>query len=186
MNNRILLHGAAMVYNGCTYLFIARTGGGKSTLSLFLHKRGWGYLSDDQIEIDSETLITHGSYKAIDLRKSSMALLSNMKLLRSDEVVIDATPGRERYMYYPPLCSGNEYPLGTVFFLERWGKGNCLSPLSKREAMQMLMLNSIYPVAVSGVFVRSIGRIAERVRGVFRYSDMAYIAQTIERQEAEG
>ena len=186
MTNNVILHGAAMIYNGCTFLFISHTGGGKSTLACFLSKQGLGYLSDDQVEIDPETMIITGKYKSIDLREGGFELLKRANLLQNNEVCFDPTPGRERYKYLPPRSLNPQYPLGPIYFLERKEQGNVIVPLTKSESMQRLITNSIYPVDVSGTYIRNIKKIAEHVQGVLRYSDMTYILRIIEKWDRNG
>ncbi len=48
-NDGLVLHGSAVEYEGRVYVFVAPSGGGKSTTAKILEKHGWRHVADDLI-----------------------------------------------------------------------------------------------------------------------------------------
>ena len=67
--NLTAFHGAAVEFKSKAFVFLAPTTGGKSTLSSYLVHRGCGYLSDDCILIDPQTMCVQPSPTPIQLRE---------------------------------------------------------------------------------------------------------------------
>jgi hypothetical protein len=63
------LHAAAVEVNGKAFLFVAESGGGKSTTVWALLHHGFGYLSDELAPIDLSTLEVHAYPRALCLKR---------------------------------------------------------------------------------------------------------------------
>lgn len=177
---RILFHGAAMAKDGCACVFLCPTGGGKSTLSVYLYKNGYEYLSDDRVEIAAETQTVTGRYKPIELRPGGYMLLRSMGILSEEEADFDASPGRERYRFFPRRAKDASVPLGEIFLIKRTDKKNCAKPIEKSEAIRIMMENAAQPVPVSGDYLRALSLLSEKLRKEISYCDMDFLKEIID------
>ena len=113
--DRVLMHGSCVAVDGAAYLFIARSGTGKST-----HTRLWRKLLGDRAVMvnDDKPLVQVAEGKAI----------------------IYGTPwdGKHR------LSSNVAVPLQAICILER-AEENSICPLTREEALPMLLQQSYRP-----------------------------------------
>jgi hypothetical protein len=72
---RLLLHAGAVERDGVVVAICGRSGGGKSTLTAALVQRGFAYVTDELLSVDSATLDVWTYPKAIDLDAGSCRLL---------------------------------------------------------------------------------------------------------------
>ena len=71
----IALHGAAVAKSGKAQLLLASTMGGKSTLTAFLWKEGYEYITDDEIFISRSTMRLVPVRKNLSLRQGGYEML---------------------------------------------------------------------------------------------------------------
>ena len=74
-NSIFALHGAAVEWNGKAILFLASTTSGKSTLTSYLTKNGFGYITDDCILLDRTSCDIHPYSTPIYLRDGGLEIL---------------------------------------------------------------------------------------------------------------
>lgn len=71
----LALHGAAVAWKGRAVALLAATGSGKTTLTSYLTANGYGYLTDDCVLIDRETLVVYPSVTPLHLREGGVEVL---------------------------------------------------------------------------------------------------------------
>lgn len=178
------LHGAVILSNGCAHVFLCPTGGGKSTLTVYLQKRGLQAWTDDRTELDYDTLTVFPRSDAVALREGGYRLLLEKGLLSPLEVEYDADPGRERYYFQLPPCGQELLPLGSIWLLRR-GEENRVESVAKANGIRLLMENSMDPVPITGEYLRFLNRLSERVKGILYYRDMEFVYEVLTGRESE-
>lgn len=71
----LIVHAAVVERNGCSFLFPAPPGSGKSTLCAALVNRGWRLLSDELGLIDMDSLTVQGMARAVNLKNNSIDII---------------------------------------------------------------------------------------------------------------
>jgi len=178
------LHGAVILSNGCAHVFLCPTGGGKSTLTVYLQKRGSQAWTDDRAELDYDTLTVLPQSDAVALREGGYRLLLDKGVLSPSEVEYDPDPGRERYYFQLPPCGMEPLPLGSIWFLRR-GEKNWVEPVPKANAIRLLMENAMDPVPITGEYLRFLSRLSEKVKGILHYRDMEFVYDVLTGRENE-
>ena len=178
---QISFHGAAMAKDGCACIFLCPTEGGKSTLSLYLYQNGYEYISDDRVEVTTETQTVTGRYKPIELRPGGYRLLRSLGVLSGEEVEFDAFPSRERYRFYPQKSGNTAVPLREIFLINRTEEHNGVRLVEKSEAIRIMMENVMEPVPVNGEYLRALSFLAEKMRSEVSYCNLSFLTEVLER-----
>ena len=178
------LHGAVILSNGCAHVFLCPTGGGKSTLTVYLQKRGSQAWTDDRAELDYDTLTVFPRSDAVALREGGYRLLLDKGVLSLSEVEYDPNPGRERYYFQLPPCGMEPRPLGSIWLLRR-GEENRVDSVAKANAIRLLMENAMDPVPITGEYLHFLNRLSERVKGILHYRDMEFVYDVLMGEERE-
>ena len=178
------LHGAVILSNGCAHVFLCPTGGGKSTLTVYLHKRGLPAWTDDRAELDYDTLAVFPRSDAVALREGGYRLLQDKGMLSPLDVEYDPDPGRERYYFQLPSCGMEPLPLGSIWLLRR-GEENWTESVQKASAVRLLMENAMDPVPITGEHLRFLNRLSERVKGILHYRDMEFVYKVLTGRKSE-
>ena len=127
MHGKYCIHASCMAKNGNAYLFLGKSGEGKSTISMLLGAAGWEYMGDDLVFI---SLDNNGDV-IVD------SFLSNIKLANEElnaKESIDVIKNQHfNYTY--------KKKLGAIFKLQRTheSKESLLVPASHVEAFSWLM-----------------------------------------------
>ena len=180
MNREFCFHGAAVSKNGCAIAFLAPTGGGKSTLTYYLNRNGFGYLTDDSFLYDMTSGDIRSPYKPIELREGSYRLLEKESLLSDQELCYNPTSGRERYCYYPRKIEETS-TLSAIYLIERNSSINALERVSVSESVRELMKSLMVIPEMDGEDIRGLRQIAKLVRGRLFYKDMQFVLDVINR-----
>ena len=178
------LHGAVILSNGCAHVFLCPTGGGKSTLTVYLHKCGLPAWTDDRVELDCDTLTVFPRSDAVALREGGYRLLLDKGVLSPSEVEYDSDPGRERYYFQLPPYKTDPLPLGSIWLLRR-GEENRVESVPKANAVRLLMENAMDPVPITGEYLRFLNRLSERVKGILHYRDMKFVYDVLRGEESK-
>ena len=180
MNRAFYFHGAAVSKNGCAIAFLAPTGGGKSTLTYYLNRNGFGYLTDDSFLYDMNSGDIRYSYKPIELREDGYNFLKKESLLTDREIYYDPTSGRERYCYYPRKIEGIS-TLSAIYLIERNSSINAQERVSISEGVRELMKSLMVIPEMDGEDIRGLRQMAKLVCGRLFYKDMRFVLDVINR-----
>ena len=179
----ILLHASLVARDGRAAVLVARSGGGKSTLSLHLAARGWGYRGDDLVFVEPESCTVVGLPTPVGMRDAARwPELSHLW----EGVAVD--PPQGAFMLpAAPLLSGPDHLLevGAVTFLEFLAGGaTATEPLSAAEAaVQCLSQSHVRDGAAIEVYAR-LCRGAARAR--LRYGSSAGAEEALAALMREG
>lgn len=180
----LALHGAAVEWRGGCYLFLAATTSGKTTLTAYLTERGFGFLTDDCILLDRESLCVHPDAEPLHLRDGGLEVLRRVGAVPDGlRTMGEALPLR-RHVYTPRSVVDKPVPLRRIYFTERTEDANGVSPLSTNESIAALMQAPITPYPVTGDYLRFLGRLSRVGCFRLRYRDMDYVKELI-RNESE-
>lgn len=114
----VVLHSGAVTLGGRAVLLVGPSGWGKSTLTLELVRRGWGFLSDDFAPVDAEGWVAPFP-RAVNVTDRTLDLLGLPQ--PASELRLKSAGGREKWMLdidhvFPGrLCGPSE--LGHIFVL---------------------------------------------------------------------
>lgn len=174
----LALHGAAVEWRGKAYLFLAHTSGGKTTLTSYLVSCGFGYLSDDCILVDRETLTVYPGSNPIHLRRGGLKVLEELGKAPICQKVL--TPPNERYVFMPEHIVTDPLPIGDIFFIHRSESKNGIEEISVNQRLEGLMKSPITPYPVDAEYLRLLLRVAERGCRLLSYCDMDYVRKVIQ------
>lgn len=125
--NRILqIHAAALCPpdSASAFLFVGPSGAGKTTLTMNLARRSWGFLSDDSVVLtDSE-----GEFLAMPLRPS-------FRIVREGHARKELFDPEQEF---PGQRLASVAIKGLVFVEQSGAKGSLLTPLSREDAFARL------------------------------------------------
>ena len=139
--NYCYLHGSAIVIDGEAYLFLAKTGTGKSTLSVFLDHEGYTCLSDDIIILNTMDWSIIPISKYAHIRENSLPLLNKVQnKLKFNENIL-------RYEY---LLSdkrfATSYRIKRIFIIDRTGRNFTI--YSTEESCMGILENMFLPYQI--------------------------------------
>ncbi|MBO5248851.1 MAG: hypothetical protein J6B54_06180 [Clostridia bacterium] len=173
------LHGAAVVHDGGAYVFLAATTSGKTTLTTFLTQNGFGYLTDDCVLIDRETLEVFPCTTPIHLREGGVSVLRQYGYCPTLAHLRD--PGFERWTFTPLRCEEQPVPLKQIFFLQRTEGENSVVGLPTNEIFSRLLTSPIVEYSLTADYLKMISRLAQGVPKELRYADMNYVKEVLHR-----
>lgn len=171
------LHGAAVEYKGKAYVFLAATTAGKTTLTAYLTQKGFGYITDDCVLVDRETLEVYPCTTPIHLREGGRKVLQAYGSLPPVEHLDDM--GFERWTFLPENCVQEPLPLGKVFFLKRTKDENGLISLETNEVFSRLLKAPITDYALTEDHLKMISRLAKTRPVELYYYDMNYVSEVL-------
>lgn len=172
------LHGAALEKGNKAILFLAPTLTGKTTLTSYLTSRGCGYITDDCILIDKNTLKIHPFTLPLHLREGGYRLLCDETTFDMD--VKKVSDGLStRYVYMPAKKITDQIIVEKIFFLKRNLKHNRFVEMSKVERINTL-INSIYKYEhIYELDIKMLDSLARNKCYVLWYKDLSYIYENI-------
>jgi hypothetical protein len=143
---RVALHAGGVERDGLGLVFPGRMEAGKTTLVAGLVRRGMGYLSDEAVAIDSETLLIRPYPKPLSLDPGSWALFPEL-----EPNAPLAGDGYKRDQWHVPSAAiragalGRSCPVRLVVF-PRYAPGatTALEPLRRAEALVELAKHTFH------------------------------------------
>ena len=182
--DRAVLHAGSAVRDAAAVVFPGRSGSGKSTLAATLMKRGWGYVADELVGVDSAGTIS-GYPKSLTLKEGSWSVLG-----------IDATSATESnrfespIMYVPPEVFGSTHveievvPRSVVFPQFSADRGLESARLSPGETLVRLIECAYLPLTSAGF--ASLAALAGYLGGfAIRFSDVGQIIAAVDEALAD-
>jgi hypothetical protein len=140
------VHAAVLERDGAAVMLVARSGGGKSTLSWALLHHGFRYLSDELAPVDLSTLGVLPYPRALLVKRdppTSHPISGGLRTSRGVHVPAEAMPGE---------IATSPASLAAVFFLEYRpeASGPSATRLSPAAAAVQLYANALNPLAHDG------------------------------------
>ena len=108
------LHGSAVLIDGCTCLFLAETGMGKSTLSVYFDMYGHRCLTDDLIILNKKSHVIYPISRYAHIRKQGLFLFQN----NTDSLIHNGLIDRYEYLLSEERFQ-YEHKVQYVFMLHR-------------------------------------------------------------------
>ena len=177
----LALHGAAVEWKGKCHLFLAATTSGKTTLTSYLCENGFGYLTDDCILLDQQSLCVHPFATPIQLRSGGVEVLKRYNALPSKLERLEEGNTLVRYVYTPSNIPSKAVPLANIFFIERTEDENALLDMSTTERITALMKSPITNYPITGDYLRFLSTLAQKIPCYrLRYCDMNYVKELIQ------
>ncbi|MBQ8188153.1 MAG: hypothetical protein IJZ44_00015 [Lachnospiraceae bacterium] len=179
--NILALHGAAVAYNGLSYLFLGATTSGKTTLTGYLASKGFKYITDDCILLDRETFCVYPYTTPLHFRQGGVDVLRKCGAL-PEKLQLLEEPSFTRYVYTPDDCISKSLPLGRIFFLTRTEgveDENRVEEMTTTERMTELLKSPIIEYSINGAYLQLIARLAKFPCHRLTYHDMNYVEEVI-------
>jgi hypothetical protein len=158
------IHGAVLARDGAAVLLLAESGGGKTTLTLGLMRRGWQPLADDIALIDTQTLAIQPFPRCFHVDDTTRALAMNEALVE--------WPGSVRGYARPLHWAESQQPVRTILLVERCP--TCPSRLrgvTLAEAAAAIGSNAIRGRASRSLLARAAVQLATGASGGGRLSN---------------
>ena len=179
-DNVFALHGAAIEWGGKSYVFLAPTTTGKTTLASYLIHCGFGYLTDDCVLLDRKSCMVYPFSMPLHLRDGGANVLEAYYALPKDLSRLVERNGIDRYVYTPKNTIDCAIPLGEIFFLERTRAENAVLPMSATEKMTALLQAPITVYPLTAEYLRFLSNLGNNYCKRLRYCDMAFVKEVIE------
>jgi len=180
----LALHGSAVEWNGKAYAFLAATESGKTTLTSYLTGMGLGYITDDCVLIDRNSLMVYPYTCPVHLRDGGLAVLDSLGKRPSSLQFLDDEIMR-RYIYTPQNCVEQPLPLGGIFFIQRSEAENTVVELHGSEKMILLMQSPITPYDPSPEYIELFARLGRFKCEKLVYKDMDFVGDIVKKVSCE-
>jgi len=136
----VLLHAAAVARAGKALVLAGKTGAGKTTLATWLVCRGFDYLSDELLCLDTQAMSVNGFARPLHLKKPARALFAGVIDMDGGDAVMESPLGT----HVSPARIGARVvrvarPCALVLPTYRAGARFDMRPLSKAQAATRLM-----------------------------------------------
>jgi hypothetical protein len=135
----ILLHAAAVARNGKALVLAGNTGAGKTTLATWLVCRGFEYLTDELLCIDTKAMSVNGFARPLHLKKPGCALFANVIDMGGDAVMESPLGSHVSPTRLGARVARSARPCALVLPAYRAGARFELRPLPKAQAATRLM-----------------------------------------------
>lgn len=172
------LHGAAVEVRGKACVFLAATTAGKTTLTAYLVQKGMGYLTDDCVLIDRETLAVYPCTTPVHLRQGGVEVLRRYGALPPLLQPL-GDPGFERWTFLPERCIESPLPLEKIFFLQRTEDENGVHVLETNDAFSRLLKSPITEYPLTAEHLKTVSRLTQTRPEELRYKDMNYVVEEL-------
>ncbi len=154
----LVLHSAAVAYNGATALIAGSSGAGKSTISAACWQAGWSFLSDDTT-ICTRAGTVYGVYRTLKLRADQSEQFSI-------KTAGDELRGEDKSVYFVPddslLCASPSIARVLVFPVLSRQSHPVIESIPSGEALRRLLASSLFflPVSKSATTVNLLAQLA--------------------------
>ena len=174
----VVLHAAALMWEGCAVLFPGRSGSGKTTLSGFLGSQGFQYLSDELIYVASASLAIEAFARPLKIKEAGVKVLDRYlsfgdceaRTLRNDGALLFAAHGERLPSEIPATAIVfPEYAHGVPFQL------NAVTPAHAGLTLMECLLNARN---LPGHGFSEVTRLARSIPAVsLRYGSLEQVGQ---------
>ena len=164
------MHGAAVEKDGQAYLFLARTGTGKTTLTAYLTLNGFGYITDDCILVHKDNLNISPCSTPIQMREGGLKVLKSY-FTDFDEELKQVS---DRYALFPNKCVEKTLPIKEIFFIKRTDT-NEIRELSSMEKNQLLLKSSLTEHKLSADILRFVSKLSKVKCYELKYKDLDFV-----------
>ena len=168
------MHGAAIEKDGQAYLFLARTGTGKTTLTAYLTLKGFGYITDDCILVNKADLTVSPCSTPIQMRQGGVDVLKGCLPNFSDEL----SQVSDRYALFPGRCIERTLPIKEIFFINRTDT-NEIRELSSIEKNQLLLKSSLTEHKINADILRFVSKLSKVKCSELKYKDLDFVLGVI-------
>ena len=183
--NILALHGAAVEWENKCYVFLASTTTGKTTLTSYLTHCGCGYLTDDCVLLDRNSLTVFPFSSPLHLRDGGVSVLETYNALPEKLCKLSEKDGICRYVYTPQNTVEHPVPLGEIFFLERNETDNALLPMSATEKLTALLKAPITVYPMTADYLRFLSSLGKTYCKQLKYCDMNFVKEVIMRHATD-
>ncbi len=154
------LHAAVAEVGGGAYLFVAKSGGGKSTTLWGMLHHGWGYLSDELAPIDLSSMRVHAYPRALCLKRRPPQAYplpdATVQTPRTFHIPVEHLP-RVSHMVSCPLVAA-------YFVNHRPGAGDpAVRAITAGEASARIYANTLNQLAHANAGLDAAVRIAKSI-----------------------
>ena len=178
------MHGAAVECKGKSYVFLAATTSGKTTLTSYLEHCGCGYVTDECVLLDRKTYTVYPFSTPLHLREGGVKVLERYGALPEDlHYFSEDNNSNCRYIYTPKKCVEQALPLGEIFFIERTETENALCKMTIQEKIAALMKSpiTVYPIEIE--YLKFLASLGTRYCKYLKYCDMNFVKEVLEQYE---
>lgn len=178
----LALHGGAIEWRKKSFIFLAPTTAGKTTLTTYLTTCGFGYITDDCILLDRSKMTVYPYATPLHLRDGGLRVLKEHGIIPANLQVLEDGTAFRRYIYTPKNCISKALPLASIFFIERATHENCLVPMSATERMTEMMKAPITPYEINADYLRFLARLIQFPCYRLRYCNMEYVKDVVQNE----
>ena len=168
------MHGAAIEKDGQAYLFLARTGTGKTTLTAYLTLNGFGYITDDCILVHKDNLNISPCSTPIQMREGGLKVLKSY-FPDFDEELKQVS---DRYALFSGRCIERTLPIKEIFFINRTDT-NEIRELSSMEKNQLLLKSSLTEHKLNADILRFVSKLSKVKCSELKYKDLDFVLGVI-------
>ena len=186
VQNRLVLHAAALERNGRALILPAPPGSGKSTLCAALASHGWRLMTDESVLVALDTAEISGPARPISLKNASINVIRDFcPEANVNTPVHDTLKGTVAHMRPPrdavERARQRAPPAWVVFPRFRPGADTRLLDRAPGEAFMGLVANAFNYAALGGRAFHAIGDLVDRTRAFdFTYSRLDEAMATFE------
>jgi HprK-related kinase A len=170
-----LLHAGAVAHQGCGLIFPGASGQGKSSLTTALILEGFTYLSDELAVIDPTTRQVSAFPKPVSIKNPSLFTERIPTGWFGPEATLVTTASEQLPTYQPVWYAHpadfqvpvSEIPVPVTFIIFPYYDPDCapkLDPLSKADALHILLENAVNSPHFPGKGLRLLAQLAENAR----------------------
>ncbi len=173
-----IFHGGAVAdASGSSYLFLAATTTGKTTLIAYLSQLGYTYLNDDCLYLDMNTLEVMPYSAPIHLREGGFQYLQEILPSPLPPCVHMGPPKSLRHVFFPENRMLSPTQPKAIFFLNRTEDASVADSccrLSLPDALQRLFTSALIPYHMNPRYIQFFQRLAP-VCYDLTYHDVTYV-----------
>ncbi len=168
-SNVIALHGAAVAHNGTAHLFIGKTQSGKTTLTSYLVSNNFGYITEDCILIDMDSLNVIPYHTPIHLREGGLNVLKKLKVSVEKIDLLRISDSDTRYVFFPSCEIERMLPISNVYLINRDASSDSLSIMNESDRIILLLKSLFSPRPIDKNILKAISRLTS-----FGFSQLSY------------
>ena len=173
----IAIHSAVVTHNNKAFLFAGHTEAGKSTLTAYLCRNGFGYYSDDIAIIKKNDMTVYAYPRPIQLRDGGVKVLEEKGMNLSGCKTFSYGEIKRTNLILP--CEEREnVGIGGVFFIKR-AEENSVAQIEKFKAFELILKSLYVYVPQTPELMKLLSEICKHPIYELKYKDMDFVAQWI-------